>query len=738
MGVRLADAIVYFKSDDKELKSGFSKAEADTKSWAGRMGSAVKTAATGVMVAGAAAATTAIVGIGKAAFSVSSDTRAAANDMAASLGIPTEEAQRFAAVARDVYRNNFAKDVRDAGEAVAEVARQMKLAASDPSLQSITEKAIGLRDVFGADIQESITTAKTLMEQFGLTSDQAFDFIAAGYQRGLNSSGDFIDSVNEYSTQFASGGASAEQFFSLLESGMQGGVLGTDKAADAFKEFRLRIIDGSESTKDSLEAIGLSADEITAQIDSGAITVADAFQLVIERLGETEQQSTRSKAAVGLLGTQFEDLGDSAALGLDLTTTKLGDLEGSADKLNAKYQNFGDLFSGIWRKVAVALAPVTDKILELAIEAMPKVDAAIDSLVPVIENLATNVLVPLVKKILEWITAFGNLSPRMQRIVAIGGTLLAALVPILAIMGPLVAGVAAVIGVFTSMGPVLAAAGTAIAALGGPITLIIAAVAGLAAAWSTNFLGIRDKTKAAMEAIGGFIRSGWESIKQWWQGGTQSVESDTDSFWTRTKAAFTSGGESIKSTSQSIWQSISSTAQSAVQAMASGITGAFNGIVSAVQTAFASVRSAIQSAFNFDWSSLGSSVTSGIVNGINRGVGGIISAANNAAQSALNSAKAALQSSSPSRRADREVGITIPQGMARGIRRGMPEVASALRRGIDGVLDVRLPQFGGTPQTKSSAPISIVQNFYGDAERNAVRNAAQLGVRDALRMAGAE
>ena len=56
---------------------------------------------------------------------------------------------------------------------------------------------------------------------------------------------------------------------------------------------------------------------------------------------------------------------------------------------------------------------------------------------------------------------------------------------------------AAIGGATTVMGAISAA----IAVLGGPITLIIAAIALLAAAWTTNFGGIRDKTKAVVDWV---------------------------------------------------------------------------------------------------------------------------------------------------------------------------------------------------------------------------------------------
>lgn len=376
--MKLADALVYLATEDSALRSGLEGAKQTTTSWAGNIAGVAKTAlVAGVATAGAAAAG-AVIAIGKAAFDVSSETRQAARDMAASLGLPIGEAEKFAEVAKRVYGNNFAESVGDAAGAVTELAKQLGVTADDPALQTMTENAFRLRDTFDVDVAESINTVKSLTENFGISSTEAFDLLAAGYQRGLDSSGDLLDTIGEYSNQFAAGGASAAQFFSALDTGLAGGMLGTDKAADAFKEFRLRIQDGSQLTADSLAAIGLSAQEITAGLSSGTLTVVDVFDQVQAAMLGTEDPIARFNAGVGLLGSQYEDLGEKTILAMDLTNDWAEGTEGAITSLDAKYGSFGEVVSGVWRRLVVSVTPFTDKLLELVNSAMPLVMGAFD------------------------------------------------------------------------------------------------------------------------------------------------------------------------------------------------------------------------------------------------------------------------------------------------------------------------------------------------------------------------
>lgn len=349
----------------------------------------------GALVAGAAAGAVAVGAIGVAAFKVSNEVSTATNKMQSQLGVTGHEAERLGNVAANVWGNNFAGSIAEAGDAVA-IVRQQFDSLSDNELQNVTEDAFRIQDAFGQDVPESVSAAKTLMEQFGLSSEEAFDFIASGFQGGLDRSGDFLDSINEYSTQFSNAGADAGEFFSLLDSGLQGGALGTDKAADLFKEFRLRINDGSSATMDAvaaLETLDLTTEEFFAGLQSGSISGAEAFDMVNAAIADIEDPTERMQVGVALLGTQFEDLGDDSVAALSLSSTSMEDLAGATDTLNKQYSNLGDFVEGLKRRFLLSLKPIGDLLLTIANLIMPQVEAAFNlfdkNILPVIQNFAS-------------------------------------------------------------------------------------------------------------------------------------------------------------------------------------------------------------------------------------------------------------------------------------------------------------------------------------------------------------
>lgn len=340
--------------------------------------------ATGAVVGG-------IAGIGVAALSTASQLQQATNQMQAQLGLTAGEAEALGDVVTAVFGNNFGDSIADAGAGVAALEQQLGLIGTEgpAALQAAAEGAFALRDVFGVELPESANAMNALMGQFGLTSQQALDFLTAGLQGGLNASGDFLETVTEYSNQFAEGGASAAQFFSTLQTGLGTGVLGTDKAGDLFKEFVVRIQDGSALTAESLAMLGLNADQILSSLAAGTMEPIEAFALVQEALRGSGNEAIAMQAGVGLLGTQLEDLGLSAVLGVDLAATSLDDLAGATDSLGVKYNDLGSFLSGVGRQAQVAFLPLGDALLDIANQAAPALQSGFAAIQPAIAAIAS-------------------------------------------------------------------------------------------------------------------------------------------------------------------------------------------------------------------------------------------------------------------------------------------------------------------------------------------------------------
>lgn len=350
--------------------------------------------------AGMLAAGTAVVGIGVSAVNSANDLDKAMNQYLASTGKSTEETERYKKVMEDIYTNNYGDSFEDIGQAMSDVTKNLG-ELNDADLQKVTESAYALRDTFGYEITESTRAAKAMIDNFGISGDEAMGLIAAGAQNGLDYSGELIDSINEYSVQFAKVGLDADDMFKIFQKGAETGAWNLDKIGDAVKEMSIRVIDGSETTKEGFETIGLNADEMSAKFAKGGDSAKEAFKQTIDALAKIEDPLAQNTAGVDLFGTMWEDLGPEVV-------TQLADIEdGAYDTADAmgqikkvKYDDIGSVFEGLKRSVEVLIIPLGELLIPLLSDIIDSVLPAIESILSILQELMEK-LIPPIMEIIE-------------------------------------------------------------------------------------------------------------------------------------------------------------------------------------------------------------------------------------------------------------------------------------------------------------------------------------------------
>jgi len=573
---------------------------------------------------------------------------AAQGDMQAALGVSAERAEQLGDVVKDVYGNNFGADIADVGATITQAFQEMG-DVGDEELKSIAENALRMRDAFGTETTASMQAVDTLMKDFGLTSTEAFDLVTYGMQNGLNTSGDFLESITEYGPQFRDGGATADEFFSVLESGMANGVLGTDKAADAFKEFRVRIQDGSKLTGESLTALGIDADALLAGMSDGTISAADAFQTVLDGIKNTDDETLKMQAGVGLLGTQYEDLGQAGIDALTMTGQATKDAAGATAGLDAQYNTLGDRIAGTWRKAQVGIMPLqemindgllvafdaladgVDSIIDVALAAKPTVEALVkQGIDPLIEGAkgAADALQPMLDVASD---LFEKLNPGPALIAGLATAIGVLLVPMIA------QGVTAVLGLARSFVTLTVAMATnplvllalAAAALVAGIILVVQhwdelvarfpvlgdIVNAIQAKWAELLPQIQETLVAIREyitevannirdkfqeiwpsimegakAAGAMIVSAFQAAWPYIQEGAQKAIEILKGLWEGIKA----GAEQARGIFESVWPAIVSVVESAIAKIKSVATAVWPDIQAIISQAMATIGSVIE------------------------------------------------------------------------------------------------------------------------------------------------
>lgn len=326
--------------DAEENLSKLEKAAKGTEGGLSKMDVAVGNFAATVASEIAGMAIGAVVDLGKAVLDVNRDFQDSGAKITAALGATSEEAKALKGTVTDLFAKGF--DVSSATDALVSVRQNMgDLAGRE--LKDVTQGVLTISKMFEQDIGKSANAAGALMKQFGLNSQQAMDFIATGFQSGLNTSDDFLDSIGEYSNQFASLGFSADEFFSIMQSGLQSGVLGTDKIADAIKEFGVRMQDGSDTTRDALNALFAEVNggvNEVERLNSEIANAEQAFKAAGDNVEYWEAKLAASKEEADMLSSAIDetkraldDLSRPNLAGMDEFDDKLFDLDMKAKEL---------------------------------------------------------------------------------------------------------------------------------------------------------------------------------------------------------------------------------------------------------------------------------------------------------------------------------------------------------------------------------------------------------------------
>lgn len=245
-------------------------------------------------------------------------------------GFTEQVAAESAQTASDVYAAGWGASLGEVGEAVGEVTRQLDQLGQTGDVTDLTTSAEALAATFDEDVNGVISSASQLVKT-GLAPDMqsAFDVMAAGFQAGVDSGDDFLDTITEYSVKFQGLGLDGETAFGLINQGLEAGARNSDLVADALKELDLRVASGDAAA--GFEAIGLSAEQMHAAFAEGGPAAAAALDQTMDALRGIEDPAARDAAAVALFGTKFEDMGDSLyALDPSSAAEGLGEVAGAA------------------------------------------------------------------------------------------------------------------------------------------------------------------------------------------------------------------------------------------------------------------------------------------------------------------------------------------------------------------------------------------------------------------------
>ncbi|MEG0694158.1 MAG: phage tail tape measure protein [Erysipelotrichaceae bacterium] len=468
-----------------------------------RTGSTFKAVGANMVKVGAGIAV-GVGAIGTAMYSIATDADNANRKIQASLGLTGEQAKAVSDQARDLWKKGFTGSMEEASDAVLAVKLQMSQ-LNDADLSKITQQAMNIGKNFDEDSAQIARGADTMMKVFGISAEEAMDKITVGFQHGLNYSGEFIDSIAEYSVYFNNMGMSSDDMINVMVAGMENGAFQLDKVGDAIKENFLRLSDMGKGEADAIKQLGLNSQQIMDMINSGGEGAAKAYEMVNVAIAGVKSETDRTAITTALYGTQSEDVGKKVMDAMRSVENVIGDTTGKAQELNETMSNTpAQQMQAQFNTLKDSLVPLATIMMDIASQAMPYVIAGVEKLTGFISSL----------------------SPAMQKAVVIGGAIAGAFGVLLVVLAPVISAIGTMIPLFVKVFGVVSKAGTVIGGLATPVGWAIIAITALIAigvALYKNSEEVRDFVDSAWKAIGNFVKSSIESAGNAVEAGTKWI-----------------------------------------------------------------------------------------------------------------------------------------------------------------------------------------------------------------------
>ncbi|HHT7044694.1 TPA: phage tail tape measure protein [Bacillus cereus] len=502
-----------------------------------------------------------LAGIGAAAVKVASDFDTSQRNIQSSLGLTEKGAENLGKIAKETWKDGFGQSIEEVDQSLIKVYQNMKDVPHE-ELEEATKSAMTLGKTFDSDINEVTRGAGQLMNQFGISSKEAFDLFAAGGQEGLNFSNEMFDNVAEYAPLFKQAGFSANEMFTIMANGTRDGSYNLDYINDLVKEFGIRMTE--PKMLDNIKELSPETQKLYENFKQGKATSSDMFKAIIGDLQQVQDKSKQTELGKAIFGTKFEDMGNEVVLGLTNVNGALGDVDGSMKNMQKTQQEaFGVRWQKLVRTTMASLEPLGKTIIDIAEVALPPIIKAVELAAKAFSSIPKPIQIGIVA-ILGMVAVLGPLIAMMGFMTSGVGAFVGSfrfLVPILTKVPLLFTGILKVgpqlIGMFGAIGKALALLGrSAMTLLMNPWTIAILAIVGLVYLIYKNWDDVVKYTKQAVKWIGDVCSKGWDATvkgaKSAWSGLTKFFSG----FWEGTKKVFHASVSFLGKLLEGAWKGI--------------------------------------------------------------------------------------------------------------------------------------------------------------------------------------
>ena len=339
-----------------------------------------------IAAAGATALGAAFTKAAKESVQFAANMQTVSTKLQGATGATAAEMKKYEAALESIYKNNFGESLEDVANAMAKV-KQYTGELDATELESMTENAMALEDVFDMDLSETIRGVNSLTKNMGITSKQAFDLMAKGAQNGLDKSGELGDNIAEYGQLWAQAGFSAEEMFAILQNGLDAGAYNLDKVNDFVKEFAISLSDGR--IEENLDSFSDETQKLFWAMKNGKATSKDVFYSVVQDLKEC----TNKQEALTLASAVWSALGEDNAMAV---ITALGDVNDAYKDVGGTMESIKEIsYDSVENKLeALGRKAKTEILSPIGEKALPLINEGIDAVGKVLDGVAEKINPP--------------------------------------------------------------------------------------------------------------------------------------------------------------------------------------------------------------------------------------------------------------------------------------------------------------------------------------------------------
>lgn len=563
MAVKLADAVAYLRTDDKELKSGLGQADTEVSGWAGKLSGAIGGAAVGIAAAAGAALVGATVAVGKAALDMGTEYQGALNAIINGTGASGDALDAMGQSVRNLKTSSAGLGVsmEQIGATLAEV--NTRTGATGKELEDLTGNILQFSRLTGTDSVQNTQLLTRTMGDWGVSMEDSGQLLDTLYGAG-QAFGISVDSLAGKLVQF---GAPLRQMgFSLEESTAMLGkwekegvntelVIGSLRiAAGKFARDNVPLQDG---LRDTMAAI------------KGAASESEGLAIAMDVFGARAGPDMAAAIREG----RFE---------LDGAIAALQGTQGALADANQRTLTFQDRWSIAMAQIGDALIPLGQKLMDLADRLMPALTTAI--------VLVIDAVVPLVDWLVQGIDALAGM---------MGGTE--------DMQGAMMDAAQAIRATF---GPIIERAQELLGALGEKVSQVVGQNFNFFRAWiDQNMPRIQQIVSTVLGAISAF----WEKHGAAIVASVQRYFGWIMEFWSMVFRTLLNVVQVFLQVLTGDWEGAGQTLQNIVRDLWTTLTGIFGDMLNAIRDLWLGI----------DWGGIGWAVINGIRDGISSAWGGL-------------------------------------------------------------------------------------------------------------------